>query len=93
MIFFRNITLSSRVTCVLGNDGSNSACSSHAWARGWLVTSFFSGSLTFSSSLRAALPPMFWTRVWVSKGPRCAMALRTVACKAVSSVLRDMKPL
>jgi len=59
MIFFKNIIFSSGVTCVLGNDSWNSACSSHVCARGWFVTSFLSGSLNLSNSLRAALPPIF----------------------------------
>lgn len=59
MTFFANIDLSSAVTFVLGKDGSSRAASSHCFARGCWTTSFLRGSLSLSSSLREAFPPIF----------------------------------
>lgn len=86
-IFFANMDLSSAVTFVLGNDGSIRAASSHCFARGCWTTSFFSGSLSLSSSLRDAFPPMFCTSERVRRGPRCSSALLKPACTEASSLL------
>lgn len=91
MIFFKKVDLSASVTCSDEKDGSTKPASSHCFAWGCAITSFFRGSLNLSSSLREALPPMLRTKDRARSGPRCSMAFAKPACTAGSSGLTETK--
>ena len=63
IIFLRKTDFSSAVTLVLGNDECNKPDSSQLLAMGYRTTSFLRGSVSLSSSLREAFPPMFLVRL------------------------------
>lgn len=72
--FRRKAVFSLSETFLLGNVGWKSAACIQLWADGCDEASFFRGSLSLSSSLREALPPMFLIRDSVTGGPISAMA-------------------
>lgn len=84
-IFFRKRDFSSADTLSLGKLGSFRAASSHfdAWTC-WTI-SFLSGSVSLSTSLREAFPPMLCINDRDSWGPKCASALFKVVCTFWSS--------
>lgn len=77
--FCSHILFSTGPTFWLGKSSLFSASDSHCFASGRAKTSFFSGSTRVSSSLRAAFPPMFRTRMWQSCGPYCFITALTKA--------------
>lgn len=72
--FLTNIDFSVCDTLLLGNVGWCRPASSHSFALGCLLISFFRGSLSLSSSLREALPPKFLARLWQRRGPSVFIA-------------------
>lgn len=72
--FLTNIAFSVCETFVLGNEGWFRAASSHSLAFICLLISLFRGSLSLSSSLREAFPPIFLARHWQRRGPSVFMA-------------------
>lgn len=85
-IFFTKTDLSLDDTLSLGNDGCESAASSQFLAFGYRVTSFFSGSLSLSSSLLDAFPPKFLARLSDKRGPNIS-----IACVIVPSISADSR--
>lgn len=88
--FFTNSDLSSDVTFELGNDGCSKPDSSHCFAFGNWPTSFFTGSLSLSSSLREAPPPMFLASDWHRSGPSVSIACVMAPWSSLSPLLRFM---
>lgn len=77
MIFCNHTRFSVDPTFWLGKSSLLRASESHIFACGCAKISFFSGSARTSSSLRAASPPIFRTRILHSCGPYCCVTAAT----------------
>ena len=82
MTFFTNADFCSALTLLLGKEPSLSAVCSQSLAPACLLTSFFKGSLSLSSSLREAFPPKFLARLWAKSGPRVTIEPLMACCSS-----------